>query len=112
MQPAWISVALSAILGLIAIISSFTLLRYKTETQGEKVKEVKDEIKELKVDFNDFKDEIRRELSAISTAVKLASTEQGAVNKIITDGMAAVMRAVEKVENRVHELEIFDVKSN
>ncbi len=112
MQPAWISVALSCVLAVIAMTMAFALLRFKSDAQETQVKEVKSEIKELREDFNDFKEEVRKELSSISTAVKLTSTEQGAVNKIITDGMAAVMRAVEKVENRVHELETFDVKSN
>lgn len=112
MQPAWVSLALSIALAIIAVSTTFALLRFRTEAQEKQVIEVKVEIKELKHDFNNFKDEIRRELSMLSTAVKLASTEQGAVNKIITEGMSAMMRAVEKMESRVHELETQDVKSN
>lgn len=109
MNPGWLSFVLSCVLALIALVSVFALLRFKTEAQGKQVDEVKNDIKEVGTDIK----AIKEKLSDIVTGIKVTNAEQGAFNQKLIDGLKAALDKLEKLDTRVINLEKHnDGKSN
>lgn len=105
MNPGWLSFGLSCVLAVIALVSVISLLRYKAETQGIQVAKVEKDIADLKTEFTNFKTEILTKLAELNASIRLTAMEQAAATKLTAEGMVSLVRNLEKLEDRVHDLE-------
>ena len=89
-QPAWVSLALTAIIALLAFADKFAVLRLKTDRLIDDSDKMAKKLEGAEQRLND-----------LVTVIKVAGAEQSSMNEMMIKALATLTDKLEKIDGRV-----------